>query len=158
MTCDRLEPLIEAIVDDAVDVSAEDRAHLDSCDRCRARLAAARAIEGVLARRDAATPPASFTTTVMSLVVQERWKAERVVDLGFNLALAAAVAVIIAAGAGLAWSLGFFTITVDLGAVEAFGGNGLAVRLAAQAQTVAMAAVLLTGALGLWWWVEADSA
>ena len=50
----------------------------------------------------------------MARVGQEKWKTERVVDIGFNLAIAAGVLVILAGGAGLAWSLGFFTITIDV--------------------------------------------
>jgi len=158
MTCDRLEPLIEAIADNAVELSADDRLHLDTCERCAARLTAARAIESLLASREVPVPPQSFTMNVMARVGQERWKTERVVDLGFNLALAASLGIIAVAAAGLAWSLGFFTVTIDLEMLETMASGTLVDRVSSQVQTVAMAAVLLTMALVLWWWVEADSA
>jgi hypothetical protein len=93
----------------------------------------------------------------MARVGRDRWQAERVIDLGFNLALAAGVMFILAGGAGLAWSLGFLTITIDVDAILQAVGNQLADRVVSQAQTVVMAAALLTMALGLWWWAEVDS-
>ena len=67
--------------------------------------------------REMAVPPATFTAAVMARVGQERWKTERAIDLGFNLAIAAGVLVILAGGAGLAWSLGLLTITIDVEAI-----------------------------------------
>ena len=94
----------------------------------------------------------------MARVVQERWKAERAIDLGFNLAIAAGILVIVAAGAGLAWSLGFLTVTIDVDAIcPARSTRSATGRLLSQVQTVAMSAVLLTMALVLWWWAEAAS-
>lgn len=63
----------------------------------------------------------------------------------------------LAGGVGLAWSLGFLTITIDFDAVVEAARTELGGRLVSQVQTVAMAAVLLTMALALWWWTEADS-
>jgi len=94
----------------------------------------------------------------MALVRHDHWQAERFVDLGFNLALAAGVLVILAGAGGLAWSLGFLTVTIDLDALLEATRTELGGRFVAQVQTVAMAAVLLTTALALWWWTEADSA
>ena len=53
----------------------------------------------------------------MARVNREQWKAERIVDLGFNLAVAAGVLVMVAGGFGAAWSLGLFTITIDAAAL-----------------------------------------
>jgi hypothetical protein len=95
--------------------------------------------------------------TVMARVVQERWKAERAIDLGFNLAIAAGILVIVAAGTGLLWSLGMLSITIDVDAiVRALDSSGTG-RLLSQVQTIAMSAVLLTMALVLWWWAERDT-
>jgi hypothetical protein len=153
--CDELEPVIEAIADGAVEPSPEDRAHLSSCGRCSARLAQAHGIEQWLTARDAPVPPAAFTASVMARIVQEKWQTERVVDIGFNLAIAAGVLVILAGGAGLAWSLGFFTIQIDVATLLDAATAQVEGRVVNQLQTVALAAVLLTMALVLWWWAEA---
>jgi len=153
--CEDLEPLIEGIAEGTLPLSAEDTAHVASCAICSPRIERARSIEGLLAMRDIAPPPAAFTHTVMARVVQERWKAERAIDLGFNLAIAAGILVIASAGAGLLWSLGMLSITIDVDAiVRALDTSGTG-RLLSQVQTVAMSAVLLTMALGVWWWAEA---
>lgn len=159
VTCETLEPLIEAIADEShvPDAGAHDEiaAHLVSCARCTARLAEARAIEQLLMSREAAVPSSAFTAAVMARVGHERWQSERVVDLGFNLLMAAGVMVIVAGAAGLAWSLGFLSITIDLGAIWDALGSDVTGRVVTQVQTFVMAAALLTMALVLWWWAEA---
>jgi len=155
--CDDLENLIEAIADDSLPLPAEDAAHVASCALCTARIERARSIESLLSVREVAPLPAAFTQAVMARVIQERWKAERAVDLGFNLAIAAGILVIVTAGAGLAWSLGMLSVTIDLDAIVRALDAGATGRLLSQVQTVAMSAVLLTMALFLWWWAEAAS-
>jgi hypothetical protein len=153
--CDDLEPLIEAIADGSHVPAAEDAAHVASCARCGAAVERARSIENFLAMREVASPSASFTATVMTHVGREKWQTERVIDLGFNLAMAAGVAVILAGAAGLAWSLGFLTITIDTDTIVQLLNREAAGRVLSQVQTIAMSAVLLTMALVLWWWAEA---
>ena len=158
MRCAQLEPLIEEVADGTLEPGADDRLHLDSCGLCQSRVAGARAIERLLAARETLAPPAPFTASVMALVGRDRWQTERVFDLGFNLAIAAGLLLILAGGTGLAWSLGFLTITIDFGALIDAAGTELGGRVLSQVPTVAMAAVLLTIALVLWWWAEADRA
>lgn len=153
--CDELEPLIEAIADGSHPLAAEEAAHVESCAVCGARIERARTIDSLLQMRDVPVPPASFGVTVMQRVGQERWKAERAIDLGFNLAMAAGVAVILSGAAGLAWSLGFLSIAIDLGALWDFIDADTTGRVLSQMQTIGMSAVLLTMALALWWWAEA---
>jgi len=152
--CDDLDSLIEAIADGSHALAADDAAHVASCPICSARLERARAIENLLAMREVATPSASFTAAVMAQVGKARWQTERVVDLGFNLAIAAGLAVIVTAAAGLAWSLGFLSVTIDLDAIARAFDSDVTGRVLSQVQTIAMSAVLLTMALGLWWWAE----
>jgi hypothetical protein len=155
--CDDLEPLIEAIADGSHELSADDAAHVASCAVCAPRLERARTIESLLSMREVAAPPATFTMAVMARVTKEQWKAERAIDFGFNLAIAAGVLVILTGGVGLAWSLGFLSIAIDLGALwDALGADATG-RFLSQVQTIAMSAVLLTMALVLWWWAEAAS-
>jgi hypothetical protein len=155
--CDDLEPLIEAMADDSLEASPEDRAHMESCDVCGGRLGRARAIHALLATREMPLPPASFTTSVMARIRSERWEGEEVVDLGFNLAIAAGILLILGGAAGLAWSAGLLTFGVDVHSVLTSVANQWVDRVLQQLQTVVMASVLLTMALGLWWWAEGDA-
>ena len=157
MRCDNLEPLMEAIADGSLEPAGDDAAHLATCATCRPRLERARSIEALLSMREVAVPPATFTAAVLARVGQEQWKTERAIDIGFNLAIAAGVLVILTGGAGLAWSLGFLTITIDIDAIWQALDTDVTGRVLSQVQTVAMAAVLLTSALVLWWWAEAAS-
>ena len=157
MRCNELEPVIEAIADGTVTPGPEQAAHLASCASCAAQLARARQIEQLLALREVAVPPAAFTADVMAYVGRERWQTERAIDLGFNLAMAAGVLVILAGAVGLAWSLGLLTITIDVDALWQALDADVTGRFLTQVQTVAMAAVILTMALVLWWWAEAAS-
>ena len=157
MRCEELEPLIEAIADGSHRPGADEAAHLASCARCAERLANARAIEELLQMRTFEGPTAQFTAAVMARVGHERWQTERFVDLGFNLAIAAGVMVILAGGAGLAWSLGLLTVTIDVDALWQVIGSDVTGRVLSQVQTLIMAAALLTTALVLWWWAEAAS-
>lgn len=156
MRCDDIEPKLEGIADRTIDPDDDDRLHLASCARCAAGLAHARAIHDLLSSREAPAPPSSFTARVMARVVRDRWQAERVIDLGFNLAVAAGVLVMLAGGAGLAWSLGLVSVSIDLRAILDAIGSDVGSRIISQVQTLAMAAMLLTMTLGLWWWAETD--
>jgi hypothetical protein len=153
--CDDFEGRIEAIADGSLEVSAADAAHLASCARCTAQLERARYIERALSIRDLAAPSPGFTGTVMARIGQERWNTERVIDLGFNLAMTAGTLIILAGGAGLAWSLGFLSISVDVDTIWQALDIAVSGRVLSQVQTVGMAAALLTMALVLWWWAEA---
>lgn len=154
MRCDDLEPLIEAVADGSLVLSSEQRQHLSACPGCAAALERAQSIERWLAARETPQPPSGFTTAVMARIVEDAWRTERVFDMGFNLAVAAGMAVILAAGAGLAWSLGLLQINVDLEMLFAAAGSRVEGRVISELQTTLIAAALLTTALVLWWWAE----
>lgn len=156
MDCDTLDELIEAIAE-GQPPAPEAEAHLAACARCRERLGLARSLDRVLEAREAVDPPSGFTARVMVRVSQDQWRAEQLVDAGFNLAVALGLGLIVVGLGGLAWTLGWFgldqpTLQVIGSAVEPW-----LARVAAEAQTVALAALLLTSALGLWWWVEGET-
>ena len=155
MRCDELDLQIEAIADGTLEPSPTDRAHLESCAICSARLEHARRIGLLLSSREVPQPPAAFTASVMARIGHERWKVERAFDIGFNLAIAAAVLMIAAGAAGAAWSLEFFTISIDSDALVRAALSQVEGRVLNQVQSVLVAAVVLTMALGLWWWAEA---
>jgi anti-sigma factor RsiW len=157
MRCGDLDPFIEAMADGVWEPDAEGRQHVASCAVCAARIAQAREIDRFFANRETPQSPANFTAMVMARVAQERWRTERVVDIGFNLAVAAGILVILSSAAGIAWSLGLLTIRIDVEAIASAFDSDLTTRLLSQAQTVGVAAGLLTMALVLWWWSETES-
>jgi len=151
--CQELDELIEAVA--AGDpVSADAEAHLAGCAACRARVDLARAVDRLLLAREVPAPPERFTLQVMRRVTQERWRAEQFVDAGFNLALTAGALVVLCGLGGLLWSFGWFSIDVAALSTATTVVAPWATRLVADAQTLVMAAVLLSSTLALWWWVE----
>ncbi len=153
--CQAMDDRIEEIADGLAhepDVAA----HLSTCARCQARLTLARSVNRVLETREVPEAPEWLTAAVMTRVRRERWRSEQLVDAGFNVAVAAGLGLIAVGLGALAWSLGWFSI--DPAAVElvaAAAGQWLA-RISGQLQMLVVAAVLLTSALGLWWWVEGE--
>lgn len=157
MTCEELDDRIEELAEGAApDRRAAD--HLEACEACRRRLGLARALLRTLEAREVPRPPGDFTDRVMARVRQDQWRAEQWVDAGFNVAMAAGLGLLAAGLAGLAGSFGW--VSIDGPAVAALS-RALApwvTRAVAEAQTAAIAVVLLTSALGLWWWAEEDEA
>src|SRR5262245_59656389 len=156
MRCQDADVIIEALAagDDSADPALA--AHVRQCPRCAMRLEMARAIESLLATREVPQPPERFTASVISRLRRERWRAEQLIDAGFNVAVAMGLLLIAGGAAGLAWSLGLFGADSILPLVSE-GANRVVQRLLPQAQTVAVAVVLLVSALGLWWWAEEAS-
>ena len=100
MTCKDVEERIEAVA--AGDQAADGAflAHVETCVRCAAALAAARRIEETLAARPIPAAPPRFAAAVASRIRRDYWRSEQQVDWMFNLAIA--VAVIAIAGGALA--------------------------------------------------------
>jgi hypothetical protein len=120
-------------------------------------LALARTLDRTLRTREVPVPPPGFTAQVMLRVGQEQWRAEQIVDAGFNLAVILGVALIAFGAVALAFSFGW--LTVDRPTIEVLGAalQPWLTRVSNDLRTVAMAALLLTSALALWWWVERES-
>jgi anti-sigma factor RsiW len=130
------------------------RAHLETCPRCAAALAAARRVETLLAARSAPAAPAEFTQAVMVRIRRERWRAEQHVDRIFNVAIVAALVLVVGAIAALfnvneivrasakVWEL--TTTATKAGA----GSAAPAVRI------YIAAAAFMASALAMWWWAE----
>ena len=155
-TCHQLDELIEAIAE-GERPPADAEAHLATCPRCAASLALARALDRTLAARELPLPPQGFTARVMQQVGHERWRTEQIVDFGFNIAIAIGIGLITIGGVALAYSFGW--LTVDRPTIEALGTavQPWLTRLGDDLRTVILAAMLLTSALALWWWVEGES-
>jgi anti-sigma factor RsiW len=148
MTCHDVLDLVDAIAGGDADVAPDVRAHLETCPGCAAALAAARRIELALSAGEAPLAPATFTAAVIARIRRERWRSEQQVDRLFNVAIAAAILLVIG-GALALFNLASGTWML----VSALGGEA-----ALQAQpllvTYAAAAGLLMSALGMWWWAE----
>jgi anti-sigma factor RsiW len=154
MTCHEIRPLVEAIAAGDLEIDDTIRGHIESCPACAAQLASAQRIELLLKARPAPKPPENFTTTVLGRIRREQWQHEEHVDRVFNIAIVAAVLLV----------LGGIAALTNVGAViglagSAFGLLGQATgRVAAQsaptATTYVAAAGLLMSTLFMWWWAE----
>jgi hypothetical protein len=144
----------DAALSNAATPSDADAAHLESCMTCREVLRRARAVEAALAARPTPELASGFTAKVMIAVQRERWRAEQALDLGFNLAVAGGLLLVVAGLVGLAWRTGLIVIGGDLATLATAGVTVLASRVGPQLPNVMLAALLLTMALGVWWWAE----
>jgi anti-sigma factor RsiW len=154
MTCRDVLDQVEGIA--AGDLEAGDslRAHLESCPRCAAALASARRLEQALSGLEVPAVPARFTSTVIARIRSERWQSDQNLDRLFNLAVAAALLLVVGglygllnlsgviAGARLAWSI-----------LASFGSQS-ADHLVPALGTYVAAAGLLASALAMWWWAD----
>jgi anti-sigma factor RsiW len=130
--------------------------HVAACPRCATRLQLAMRIERTLAERPVAVPPAAFTNTIVARIRHERWRAEQMLDLGFNVFVVCGIALIAAGVAGLVWASGLVVLSRDVFAVLEAATKSTLTTVAGQARTFLFAALLLTLALAVWWWVEQE--
>ena len=156
MSCDQANRFIEAAaMGDAIPPESE--AHIAGCRVCAGRLALARRIDLTLQLRPVPVPPASFTASVMRRLRDERWQAERVVDFGFNLAVALGLLIIVAGLGGFAWQLGLVHISDDVVKAVAESATVVVRRAVADSRIVMIGMLLITTAVGVWWWAEEDT-
>lgn len=154
MTCREALELVEPIAAGEVEPEAAVRAHLGSCPSCAAALASARRLEAALTGREAPAAPSRFTAAVIQRIHRDRWRAEQNVDRLFNLAMIAALVLVVG---------GIFALTNVSGVVSAAAGTWtlmstvgtqVAHDAAPSVNTYIAAAGLLLSALGMWWWAE----
>jgi anti-sigma factor RsiW len=156
MTCEQADTFIESIaVGDSV--PEELAAHVAACRHCAVRVALARQIDRMLQERTVPMPPPGFTTSVVARLRQERWRTEQLVDISFNIAVAAGVLLIMGGIAGLAWGAGAFAIASDVAALIVPATRTVLGRAATNMQLVTAVMLLISTAIGLWWWAEEDT-
>jgi anti-sigma factor RsiW len=154
MTCREVLNLVEAIAAGDVTGNEAVSAHLASCPRCAGALAAARGIEAALARGPNPVPPARFTADVIARIRRERWRSEQQVDRIFNVAIAAAVLLVIGGIAALMNFGGLLAAVGNTWALLAVGTEEVVLAAAPRLATYVGAAGLLVSALAMWWWAE----
>ena len=154
MSCSDVLDLIEPIA--AGDLRADEpvRAHLESCVTCAAALASAQRLEAALKAMEIPAAPATFAATVMQRIRRDRWQAEQNVDRLFNLAIVAAVLLMVGGLAAMLNVQGLLSISASaLVLVRESMRTGVQQAVPTLATYVA-AACLLASALGMWWWAE----
>ncbi|MGE3274113.1 MAG: hypothetical protein AB7O67_03300 [Vicinamibacterales bacterium] len=157
-TCRAVEAALEGVAAGDTELDVALAAHVDACPRCRERLALARAIDRALAARPVPQVPEGFTAGVLGLVRQERWRAEQVLDAGFNVAVAAGILLVAVGVAGLAWASGLAAVGGDMAVLFSTGLERLAGEFSPNLPVTTMAFLLATTAAGVWWWAEGSSA
>lgn len=154
MTCDDVLHLVEAIAADDLEVADAVRAHVETCPRCAASLAAARRVEMLLRERHAPPAPAGFGAGVLSRIRNDRWQVEQRVDRIFNVAIVFAIAIVVGSLAAIG------NLSSVLGAASWSWNTAAAAsrQIASDAMpmltTYIAAAALLMSALGMWWWAD----
>src|SRR5215470_14856755 len=98
MFCDEALDAVEAVAAGELTPDGRVADHLVTCPNCAAALESARTLERMLQARPAPRPPAQFTSRTLARVRRERWRSERVVDVGFNIAIIAIVTAVFAGG------------------------------------------------------------
>lgn len=132
-------------------------AHAASCAECQTRVALVRRMEDALATWPTSAPPPDFAARVAATARREAWAQDVVVDWGFNLAIAACVAVILSGVVAGLWMMSSAVPVPESSRVAADLLTAVAARARAQASIAVTAMALLATAVGGWWWAEQQS-
>lgn len=130
------------------------RAHLDTCAACQARLALAIRLDRVLTEWPVPAATPTFASRVEAATRDEAWRREQVVDWSFNMAVAAGLAAVGVGIAALAWLAGSAAGPAASSAVVAEATLSILARVRAQFAVMSTATLLLAVTLGAWWWAE----
>src|SRR5918996_889703 len=95
MICKDVLELAEPIAAGDLQPAENVRAHLESCPRCAGALASARRLEAALSALEPPPAPETFTPSVLQRIRRERWRSEQHVDRLFNVAIAAALVLVV---------------------------------------------------------------
>ena len=154
MSCSDVLDLIEPIAAGDLRADGAVRAHLESCVTCAAALASAQRVEAALKAMEIPPAPETFRATMMQRIRRDRWQSEQNVDRLFNVAIIAAVLLMV----------GGIAAMLNIQGLLAIAGSALALlrenmRAGVQQAVPALAtyvaaAGLLASALGMWWWAE----
>ncbi len=158
MYCDEALDAVEAVA--AGDLTPDGRLadHYATCPNCAEALKDARALEQMLHYRPAPKPSAQFTTRTMTRVRRARWRSDQVIDVGFNIAVAAVVIAVVTGVWVVLRRSGLAAVSNDAVEVMAGGLVMLVQRVGPSLPLYGAATALLATALGLWWWAERDAA
>ena len=154
MTCRDVVHLVEAIAAGDLEVAGDVRAHLETCPTCAAELASARRVETLLQARRVGEPSPRFASDVLARIRDDRWQSEQRVDRIFNVAIAAAVLLVVGGLAALTNVSGVLAGSAWLWGVMAQASGYMLETAAPVLLTYIAAAGLLMTALLMWWWAE----
>jgi anti-sigma factor RsiW len=152
--CEDVQELVEVIAAEELAPTPNVVSHLASCPRCDAEVLAARRLERLLASRVTPQAPAHFAASVLRRARQERWRSEQFFDVGFNVTIAASLALVV----GGVWLL------LHASGLEALAAGTLGLGADALAELLrrvqpalpayGAATTLVAAAVAVWWWVE----
>jgi hypothetical protein len=154
VTCHDTVHLVEAMAAGDLEIADDVRAHFETCPSCAAALASARRLEMLLQARDAGKPPARFASAVLARIREDRWQSEQRVDRIFNVAIAAAVLLVVGGLAALTNVSGVLAGSAWLWGVMAQASGHMLEAAAPVLLTYVAAAGVLMSALLMWWWAE----
>jgi hypothetical protein len=154
VTCRDTVHLVEAIAAGDLAVADDVRAHFESCPSCSAALASARRVEAMLQGRGVGEPPATFASAVLARIRDDRWQSEQRVDRIFNVAIAAAVLLIVGGLAAMTNVSGVLAGSAWIWSVLAKASGDILNAAVPVLLTYVGAAGVLMSALFMWWWAE----
>ena len=154
MVCRDVLDLIEPIAAGDLRPDADVRAHLETCVACAAALASAQRLESALAAMAFPAAPDAFTSVVLRRIRNDRWQAEQRVDRLFNVAIVAAVLLVVGAIAAMLNVDAMLALSASAWGLLKEGMRSSVRDAAPQVATYVAAAGLLASALGMWWWAE----
>jgi predicted anti-sigma-YlaC factor YlaD len=154
MDCSAFDDLIEPLAAGEIAQTEEMRAHLASCAGCRQALARATELDRMLRSQAAPTVAPAFVASVMARVRRERWRAEQMLDVAFNAAVALAVVTGVGGLYALLTITGMAGVTADLVRLFVGATEQMVVRAAPQAWIYALTTGALVAGLAAWWWAD----
>jgi anti-sigma factor RsiW len=154
MTCEAFDDLIEPLAAGDLGDTAESRAHLASCARCREAYALAVSIDRLLAAQSAPATSDAFVPAVLARARRERWRSEQQLDLAFNVVIALAVIVGFGGLYALLAVTGLAAVSADLVRLFLGGLRDVTVRAVPDLRPYVLAMAMLAMGLAVWWWAE----